>query len=76
MDAKPVSDPVGDLEANGLDVLAAMRAAIAAHSIRQYQVAEKIGVTEGHLSMLLLGRKRMSDELAGKIRVAITELAA
>lgn len=70
------TQPVSDLEATGLDPLAAMRAAIAAHELRQFEIAERVGISEGHLSLLLKGRKRLSDDLALRIRTAITELVA
>lgn len=70
------TEPVSELEATGLDQLAAMRGAIAAHGIRQFEVAARVGISEGHLSLLLKGRKTLSADLAKQIRAAITELAA
>lgn len=70
------TNPVSDMEATGLDQLAAMRAAIAAHSLVQFEIADRLGISEGHLSLLLKGRKRLSDDLAKRIRQVIQELAA
>lgn len=53
-----------------------LRVEIARTGVRQVLVAEKIGVSEGHLSHLLSGRRPMSEELAARIRAAIAELAA
>lgn len=70
------TEPVSELEATGLDQLAAMRAAIAAHNLVQFEIADRVGVSEGHLSLILKGRKRLSDDLAKRIRTVITEMVA
>lgn len=53
-----------------------LRVEIARTGVRQYLVAEKVGVSEGQLSRLLTGRKPLSAELAARIKSAIAEVAA
>jgi plasmid maintenance system antidote protein VapI len=53
-----------------------LRVEIARTGVRQFLVAQKIGVSEGQLSRLLTGRKPLTDDIAGRIRAAIAELAA
>jgi len=47
-------------------------------SLPQYQVADIVGITESHLSLLESGRRRPSDEVAKKLakfyETTVTEL--
>lgn len=53
-----------------------LRVAVVSAGLKQYDVAERLGISESHLSRLLSGRKTLTDEMASRIRLAITELAA
>lgn len=55
---------------------AELRVEIARKGIRQYLVAQRVGVSEGQLSRILTGRKPLTEELAKRIRQAIVEVAA
>lgn len=54
----------------------ALRVRIAAADLRQYDVAQKAGLTETALSKILSGRKVVDGETFGRIGAAIDELAA
>ena len=49
----------------------ALRIAIVAAGIRQYAIADRLGLSDGQLSKILSGRKPLTDELAQGIREAI-----
>jgi transcriptional regulator with XRE-family HTH domain len=53
-----------------------LRVAIARTGVRQFVIAQKIGISEGQLSRLLTGRKPLTEEIAERIRLAIAEAAA
>ena len=53
-----------------------LRVEIARTGVRQYLVADLVGVSEGQLSRILSGRKPLTEELAERIRTAIAEVAA
>jgi len=53
-----------------------LRVEIARKGVRQFAVAQRLGISEGQLSRLLTGRKPLTDEIAARIRVAIAEVAA
>jgi DNA-binding transcriptional regulator YdaS (Cro superfamily) len=67
---------VSELEASGLPRHAALKAVIATSGIRQFAVANRVGVSDSHLSKILSGRKPLPDELAMAIEIAINELRA
>lgn len=54
----------------------ALRVEIARTGVRQFVVAQKVGISEGQLSRLLRGLKPLSPELEAQIRAAIVEVAA
>jgi len=51
----------------------ALRVEIARRRLRQGPIARAAGISEGHLSHLLAGRKTLSDALADRIEAAIRE---
>jgi plasmid maintenance system antidote protein VapI len=51
-----------------------LRVEIARTGVRQGDIASEVGISEGHLSHLLAGRKTLSDDLADRIAVAIAKL--
>lgn len=53
-----------------------LRVEIARRRLRQGTIAAAVGISEGHLSHILAGRKGLSDELAARIAKAITEATA
>lgn len=53
----------------------ALRMEIARTGVRQYLVAERVGVSEGQLSKILAGRKELTEELRISISAAIDDLA-
>jgi plasmid maintenance system antidote protein VapI len=53
-----------------------LRVEIARTGVRQGDIADAVGVSEGHLSHLLAGRKTLTDEMADKIAAAIAEAVA
>lgn len=53
-----------------------LRVEIARTGVRQGVVAAAVGISEGHLSHLLSGRKPLTDDLADRIATAIAEAAA
>lgn len=55
---------------------AELRAEIARAKVRQYRIADEVGISESHLSGLLGGRKTLTHALADAIRQAIEKVAA
>jgi plasmid maintenance system antidote protein VapI len=53
-----------------------LRVEIARKRVRQGVIAAAVGISEGHLSHLLAGRKPLSDEMADQIAKAIDEAAS
>jgi DNA-binding transcriptional regulator YdaS (Cro superfamily) len=53
----------------------ALRMEIARTGVRQFLIAERIGVSEGQLSRMLAGRKPMTEVQISAISAAIAELA-
>jgi transcriptional regulator with XRE-family HTH domain len=49
---------------------------IAETGIRQYLVADRVGVSDGHLSKILTGRKTVDDAMLALIAQAIEAVAA
>lgn len=52
-----------------------LRVEIARKGVRQGDIAEAVGISEGHLSHLLAGRKTLTPELADRISAAIEAAA-
>ncbi len=67
---------VSELEASGLPRHVALKAAIAAAGVRQFAIAQKLGIPEARLSLMLTGRRPISDDDASRISAAIDALAA
>jgi len=67
---------VSELEASGLPRHAALKAAIVAAGVRQFAIAQKLGISEQRLSTMLSGRREISDADAARIRTALSELAS
>lgn len=65
-----------EVDTSGLPIHVALKVEITTAGIRQFAVAERIGMSEGQLSKLLGGRRPIDDEMAIRIRRAIKELAA
>jgi len=65
---------VSDIQAEPAHV--ELRVAIARTGVKQFVVAQRVGISEGQLSRLLRGLKPLSPELAEQIRTAIAEVAA
>lgn len=53
-----------------------LRVAVVAAGVKQYAVADRLGMSESHLSGLLSGRRALDAETAERIREAIQALAA
>lgn len=53
-----------------------LRVRIATTRVYQYAVAERVGMSESHLSRILSGRKVADAETLARIAAAIDELAA
>lgn len=53
-----------------------LRVEIARKGVRQGDIARAVGVSEGHLSHLLAGRKTLTPELADRIAAAIGAVPA
>jgi plasmid maintenance system antidote protein VapI len=51
-----------------------LRVEIARTRVRQVDIAQRVGVSEGQLSRLLSGRKPLTNEMAVAIRDAIAAL--
>lgn len=51
----------------------ALKIQIDVAGIRQYTIAQRVGLSEGQLSKVLHGRRPLDDILAKKIRDAIAE---
>lgn len=54
----------------------ALSVAIQIAGLRQYTIAQRVGLSEGQLSKILSGRRPLDDILAKKIRDAIAEGSA
>lgn len=54
----------------------ALRIEIEIAGLRQFVIAQRLGISEGQLSKLLSGRRPLGDELVEKIRAAIAQGAA
>lgn len=55
---------------------AELRVEIARRGVRQFAIAQRLGMSEGQLSRILTGRKPLTEELSERIRLAIAEVAA
>jgi len=53
-----------------------LRMRIAETGIRQFLVAQRLGISDGHLSNILRGSRTADDALLGRIAVAIEDVAA
>lgn len=53
-----------------------LRIAVVAAGVKQYAVADRLGISESHLSGLLSGRKTLDGQTAARIREAIKALTA
>lgn len=53
-----------------------LRMRIAETGIRQYLVADRLGISDGHLSKILTGRKTVDAELLARIGHAVEDVAA
>lgn len=54
----------------------ALRMEIARTGVRQFLIAKRLGISEGHLSRILSGRKALTDDVVAQIQAAIVELSA
>jgi len=45
--------------------------ALAARRERQYDLAARVGITEGYLSLIIVGRKRATPELRARLAAAL-----
>lgn len=67
---------VARLQATNIPAHVALKAAMSALSVRQWEVAERLGISEGALSRLLTGRRPLSPARADEIAAVIRELAS
>lgn len=54
----------------------ALRIEILTSGLRQYTIADRVGIDDGHLSKILSGRKPLTEDLEKKIRAAIAQGSA
>ncbi len=64
------------LDTSGLPLHLALKVERTAAGIRQFEVAQQLGISESHLSRIESGRKPVTDELAGRIRAILRRTAA
>jgi plasmid maintenance system antidote protein VapI len=65
-------------EPEGFDPLTAgtaLRRAMRVADLSQDLVAKRVGINDGHLNRLLRGFRRLTPEMAERIRLAVEELA-
>lgn len=70
-----VVNPAGD-EGGASERHVALRMEIARTRVRQGEIAEAVGISGGHLSHLLAGRKTLDDAMADRIQAAIDATVA
>jgi plasmid maintenance system antidote protein VapI len=56
-------------------VVAALRANLARHQLRNQDLAGHLGISESRLSRFLNGRQPVPRDMAGRVRVAIAQLS-
>jgi transcriptional regulator with XRE-family HTH domain len=66
---------VTDLVTSGFTRRQALKAAIATSGIKYFRIAERLGMSGGHLSNILNGQRDATDEVLDQIEAAIADLA-